>query len=46
MGENGDYQCLCGFAGIDACEPALMKEKKIFSFLNIFVEFRGALCYT
>ena len=26
------------FAGTDSCEPAIIKEKKIFSFLNIFVD--------
>lgn len=46
MGENDNCQYLCGFAGMNGCEPALCKEKKIFSFLNIFMVFRGALCYT
>lgn len=46
MGERDNHQYLCGFVGRGPCEPALIKGKKIFSFLNIFVDIWGALCYT
>lgn len=46
MGENDNYQYSCGFAAIQGCKPATLEQKKIFSFLNIFVDIWGALCYT